>query len=431
MLHYGEGQNFFTMGIPEISLVPAPYYLCVVSKSHEMEKFSIDLMTEQTETFAKLIEKIENFSAKEIGRSDFYSIIKANSVSGGYNWNLKGLVERISNAIKKWNKYLLHDSIAQLILTLISQNGDYVVYSNIISEFLLGSEKFEYKLNSKDFLALKLLCESNPKQCFLHFKEMFLVKSEQLEIEFALLGSAAYCSDLCVQTEENTRFMATKIISLLVSNAKLQSAQRLCHTIYKVFLQHLEEFEQIEFLMNYIKVQVDLSNLDVEFESAIQLFEILKNNYIIGNYTLKLSIYLLGMSVYEHVLLHDEINNLFYCAKTLVKEHSDRIDHDVLAIYYRNMGLCYPHSELKSEYFKSLLQALQITNKYQRHLIFGTSMNNLGLSYFYNGEIEKATALISPKMNVERLFTTATGSPAAKAVSPQVKRTTRQSIIPK
>lgn len=293
------------------------------------------------------------------------------------------------------NVYLLHDSIGQLILTLISQNGDYVVYSNIISEFLLGSEKFEYKLNSKDFLALKLLCESNPKQCFLHFKEMFLVKSEQLEIEFAMLGSTAYCSDLCVQTEENTRFMATKIIPLLVSNAKLQSAQRLCHTIYKVFLQHLEELEQIEFLMNYIKVQVDLSNLDVEFESAIQLFEMLKNHYIIGNYTLKLSIYLLGMSVYEHVLLHDKINTLFCCAKALVQEHSDTIDHDILAIYYRNMGLCYPHSELKSEYFKSLLHALRITNKYQRHLIFGTSMNNLGLSYFYNGEIDKAIKAFS------------------------------------
>lgn len=288
------------------------------------------------------------------------------------------------------NIFLLHDSVGQLILTLISQNGDYVVYSNIISEFLLGSERFEYKLNSKDFLALKLLCESNPKQCFIHFKEMFFEKSEQLEIEFAMLASVAYCSDLCLQKEENTRFMATKIIPLLVSNAKLQNAQRLCHTIYRVYLQHLEEFGQIEFLMNYIKVQVDLSNLDIESESAIQLFEMLKDNYIVRNYTLKLSIYLLGMSVYEHVLFHDEINTLFCCAKTLVKEHSDRIDHDVLAIYYRNMGLCYPHSELKSKYFKSLLQSLQIKNKYQRHLIFGTSMNNLGLSYFYNGEIEKA-----------------------------------------
>lgn len=96
-LHFGEGQNFFTMGIPEISLVPAPYYLCVVSDSHEMEKFSIDLMTEQTETFAKLIEKIETISAKELGRSDFYSILKAKSVSGGYDFSLKGSINKIKD----------------------------------------------------------------------------------------------------------------------------------------------------------------------------------------------------------------------------------------------------------------------------------------------------------------------------------------------
>ncbi len=81
LLHFGEGQNFFTMGVPEISLVPAPYYLCVVSDSHEMEKFDIDLMTEQAETFARLIERIEKISEKELGRSDFYSFIKAHRVS--------------------------------------------------------------------------------------------------------------------------------------------------------------------------------------------------------------------------------------------------------------------------------------------------------------------------------------------------------------
>ena len=100
-LHFGEGQNFFTMCVPEISLVPAPYYLCVVSDSHEMEKFDIDLMTQQTETFAKLIEKIENISAKELGRSEFYSILKAKSVSGGYDFSLKGLAGKISSMIKK------------------------------------------------------------------------------------------------------------------------------------------------------------------------------------------------------------------------------------------------------------------------------------------------------------------------------------------
>ncbi len=96
-LHFGEGQNFFTMGIPEISLVPAPYYLCVVSNTHEMEKFDIDLMCEQTETFMKLIEKIESITAKQLGRSDGYSFIKARSVSGGYDFSLKGLIEKISS----------------------------------------------------------------------------------------------------------------------------------------------------------------------------------------------------------------------------------------------------------------------------------------------------------------------------------------------
>ncbi|MGN0447364.1 MAG: hypothetical protein ACI4GC_02330 [Acutalibacteraceae bacterium] len=100
-LHFGEGQNFFTMGVPEISLVPAPYYLCVISDSHEMEKFDIDLMTEQTETFGKLLEKIEHISAKQLGRSDFYSIVKAKSVSGGYDFSLGGLIEKISATVKK------------------------------------------------------------------------------------------------------------------------------------------------------------------------------------------------------------------------------------------------------------------------------------------------------------------------------------------
>lgn len=98
-LHFGEGQNFFTMRIPEISLVPAPYYLCVVSDSHEMEKFDIGLMAEQTETFAKLIEKIEKTSVGSLGRSDFYSMLKANSVSGGYDFSVSGLVKAIKNKV--------------------------------------------------------------------------------------------------------------------------------------------------------------------------------------------------------------------------------------------------------------------------------------------------------------------------------------------
>ncbi len=99
-LHFGEGQNFFTMRIPEISLVPAPYYLCAVSDSHEMEKFDVELMAQQTETFASLIEKIEHISANELGKSDMYSVVKAKSVSGSFDFSLSGFAKRIKKKVK-------------------------------------------------------------------------------------------------------------------------------------------------------------------------------------------------------------------------------------------------------------------------------------------------------------------------------------------
>ena len=81
LLHFGEGQNFFTMGVPGICLVPAPYYLCAESETHEMGKFDQDLMCEQTNTFLKLVFKIEKMSRKQLGRSDGYSFIVSKSVS--------------------------------------------------------------------------------------------------------------------------------------------------------------------------------------------------------------------------------------------------------------------------------------------------------------------------------------------------------------
>lgn len=101
MLHFGEGQNFFTMGVPGICLVPAPYYLCVESDTHEMEKFDAELMREQTETFLKLIYKIEKLPADRLGKSDGYSFLKAKSVSGGRDFSLKGFADLLLDKLKK------------------------------------------------------------------------------------------------------------------------------------------------------------------------------------------------------------------------------------------------------------------------------------------------------------------------------------------
>lgn len=73
LLHFGEGQSLFNVGIPDIALVTAPDYLCVVSDNHEMDKFNLDLAVEQTETFIKVIELINKKKTKELGKVDGYN----------------------------------------------------------------------------------------------------------------------------------------------------------------------------------------------------------------------------------------------------------------------------------------------------------------------------------------------------------------------
>lgn len=75
VLHFGEGQPLLNVGIPEIALVTAPDYLTVVSENHEMDKFSIDLMYEQIQSFIKMVLMLEEATAKEIGKPDPYSFI--------------------------------------------------------------------------------------------------------------------------------------------------------------------------------------------------------------------------------------------------------------------------------------------------------------------------------------------------------------------
>lgn len=74
-LHFGEGQPLFDFGIPEIALVTAPDYLCVVSDNHEMDKFDLELMYEQIETFIRCVHIIDTKPAKVLGRPDGYSLL--------------------------------------------------------------------------------------------------------------------------------------------------------------------------------------------------------------------------------------------------------------------------------------------------------------------------------------------------------------------
>ena len=100
LLHFGEGQNFFTMGIPGICLVPGPYYLCVESDTMEAEKFNLDLMSEQTETFLRLLFSFEETETTAFGKSDDYSFVFAKSVSGGDGFRPGHLTRKLLKQLK-------------------------------------------------------------------------------------------------------------------------------------------------------------------------------------------------------------------------------------------------------------------------------------------------------------------------------------------
>lgn len=95
-LHFGEGQPPFNCGIPEIALVTAPDCLTVVSKNHEMDKFDIDLMYEQTETFLDIVDTLLPMPASVIGKCDDYSILLPNGEPILYS-KIKRIVKKAKN----------------------------------------------------------------------------------------------------------------------------------------------------------------------------------------------------------------------------------------------------------------------------------------------------------------------------------------------
>ena len=70
-MHFGEGQPLSKKHIPEIALVTAPDYLCSVDPTgnEHMDKFNLDLMYEQIQTFINCVNLIDGKTRKEIGKS--------------------------------------------------------------------------------------------------------------------------------------------------------------------------------------------------------------------------------------------------------------------------------------------------------------------------------------------------------------------------
>lgn len=74
LIHFGEGQPIYKKGIPSASLCPGPDYLCNVAPNGYIDKINYEMMSEQIDTFRKMVEVIDGKTRKELGRRQGFAI---------------------------------------------------------------------------------------------------------------------------------------------------------------------------------------------------------------------------------------------------------------------------------------------------------------------------------------------------------------------
>lgn len=69
-IYFGEGQPLYNAGIPTISLIPAPEYLCAIAQDGDLEKLDSDFLFEQIETFTKIAAMLDHIPRETIGKPE-------------------------------------------------------------------------------------------------------------------------------------------------------------------------------------------------------------------------------------------------------------------------------------------------------------------------------------------------------------------------
>jgi hypothetical protein len=66
-LYLGEGKALYYAGIPTISLIPGPTYLCAASLDGDIDKLDPTLAHQQLQTFARVVEEIDRTPTQQLG----------------------------------------------------------------------------------------------------------------------------------------------------------------------------------------------------------------------------------------------------------------------------------------------------------------------------------------------------------------------------
>jgi tetratricopeptide (TPR) repeat protein len=144
------------------------------------------------------------------------------------------------------------------------------------------------------------------------------------------------------------------------------------------------------YLTCYAKVLIDIGNIKESHTGESYALQILDKLISCSDNDNELLLtYLLKMSAHEHVLEFQEIKELYKKSNKII-ENNPHLDHISLSKFYRNKGLVAFHTELENDYLKAYEYAQKIKDYSMRNIMEGTCHNNIGLMYFYKGDLTQA-----------------------------------------
>lgn len=290
---------------------------------------------------------------------------------------------------KDHNFMIYHDSLREIVCEYLKCSSEYLEYSEVIADVILTEKsQIQRMTNSNLLTAIKLFQEVAPQRGFELFVNYF-DKESIWEPDLCELVAICFCKcHSIIPNKQKEEIIVDNILPRLVVYSKLSLGENTAEFIYSSY-KKFDKNHQITFLSNYIKILTDIGKLDVPQElCAVSLLsELLEIEFTDDN--ILINSLLLGMSVYEHMLNFNEINELFQRAEQVVSD-STQLLPETLARYYRSKGLVAPHKGLIQDYQKAVSHSREISDPITKNIMVGTSLNNLGLAYFYSGNINSA-----------------------------------------
>ena len=298
------------------------------------------------------------------------------------------LLLRKNDLVNDTSKYveIVHDSIKEETIRFLYENGEYVDYVDALAQELKIDNNFPD--STKEIFYL--LNSYNEHKCFDYFIENYTM-GITLDADIYKIVSQSLVHDISLCNAYNLNaYIIPVILKECVFLSLYDIAYELCCIIYPL-KQRMNSNIYFQYLILFSKILIDMALLDPEqkynavgiINEALQIDNLNSNEQMEG--------YLLAMSAYEHILDFDRI--IMYEKRAKYFYMDDTVSAYLKSMFLRNQGLVYSHIELKASYKKALNYAERICDARQKNLMLGTCYNNLGLSYWYSGNVEYAREL--------------------------------------